>query len=225
MIVMNEGDKNMKKLLLIVGLLIVALIAIWILLLSRGEDTSNQTTDQTATINQAEQGSPEFNITSTESVSFIAKMEGKTSEDESYEGQIEYDGEGNFFYSGSSGEEVFEFYSYEGRSIFCSNDSCFEGPSTTATLPFSQDQIDIDEDDVDDYRENASYIGSQACNSGTCDGWEIATGEYKGTLLINDSGRVDRANWQGPEGSFTINYSYEPVDFTLPENIQSIPAV
>ena len=215
----------MKKTILIVVLVLVALLAIGFLLINDDNNGGEQSERQTSSEEQAEQETPVFNVSSTESTSFVASMEGETIDGESYEGQIEHDGRGNFYYGGSSGEQTFEFYSIDDRSIFCSDGACFEGPSTTATLPFSQDQIDITDDEIADYRDNASFAGTQACNSGSCDAWEITSDEYTGTLLIDSSGRVDRASWEGPEGNFTINYSYEPVEINLPENIQNVPAV
>ena len=217
----------MKKIVLSVVLLLVAVIGTVLLInLNDTNNDSGNIAESTQSEDAKATTEKEFSVSPTDSESFIAQITGQTVDGNNYTAEIKHDEAGNTSYVGSvNDEDSFEIYVYEGRNIFCSEGACFEGPTALATNPIPRDQVSFNEEALTDYRDNASYIGKQSCGSMTCDAWEIKSEGYTGTLLIRDSNRIDSASWEGPEGSFEIAYIYDSVVVTLPENIQSIPAL
>ncbi len=215
----NIGAKSgvyMRKIIIVVlSLIIIFVVGLVALLILGGEDSE---TDNNLESISNEEAVAVFNPQSNESASFIATLEGVTTDGDGYNATIEHNSKGDTHYKGEFGGEVFELYSLNGRTIICSNDTCIESPG--ATSPINSQQYEYNEEDFVNFKENAKYTGREKCTSGTCDVWEISDNEANGKLLINAEGRVDRAEWNSPDGSFSIDYVYQEVNIVEPESIQ-----
>lgn len=190
---------------------------------NQSNDSTEQASDDGATGEQQNDNDnePVFSAKATAGEPFVATMSG-TANESSIAATIRYDGKGNSHYSGVSNGETSEFYNIDGQYIFCSEGQCFASPTSTG-LPISSDQYEYDDEDVSAWNEIAVYKGKQSCPAGSCDTWEVSQEGYVGTIFIAGDGRISRTNWVGEGSSMTMDYSYEDVTITAPENVQTIP--
>lgn len=163
-----------------------------------------------------------FSPLPTTGTSFVATMNGNTSDGASYTATIRHAENGNTHYEGTFGEDTFNMYFFDNRNIICSEGTCIATPTLDA-IPVSTDQYEYDEDDFDRFQDIAEHAGQESCNSGTCDVWRITDGEASGKILVASGGRVDSAEWQSPDGNFTIVYEYTDVQIELPADIIETP--
>lgn len=215
-----KGDIMNKKLIPIVaGTIVLALGAGAYFMLTK--DDSESDSDQTTNAQTTDQSdNPLFSARSLADTSYVATMN-STSGDGNLTAIIRSDGRGNLHYSGSYEGGTSDFYSVDGQTIVCTDDECFA--SAALQPPVDESQYDYTEEDVASWREKAVYKGKQACPAGTCDTWEVSEVDGNGTIYIDGNGRISRATWNTSEGSMTIDYSYEPVTITAPENVQTLP--
>lgn len=207
---------------LILGALLVvggASLYIW----SSGDDDSDESTE-TSQNETNEEGSPTFSPLATNAESFEAKMVGTTADGQNYTATIEFDGQDNSHYYGDFGtDQTFEVFSLNGRTIFCSENACFENPSEATSSPVTSDQYEYSDEDLTAYRDGANYVGEQSCPAGTCDVWEVTREGYTGKFFVDSNGRISKAEWTGAEGNFSLEYAYKTIVITEPENVQTFP--
>lgn len=168
-----------------------------------------------------EESSAIFNPLPTVGVAFVATVNGTTSDGDIYTAVIRHDAKGNTHYEGSYGDSEIDMYQINGKNIICSNGTCIVTPTVEST-PITSDQYEYNEEDYNELKNIAEYAGRENCKSGTCDVWQINEANSTGKLFIDSGGRVDRAEWTSPDGSFSIDYEYQDVQIKEPDNVQNL---
>lgn len=213
-----------RNIIIIIAIIVLIGIAVGAIFFLQNDSSE----DDTGTSQAEQSGSVQsevFNVAATSGSAFVATMNGTTTDGTTYTATIQYDGNQNSYYVGTFQDEQFELYALEQRFITCSQGQCIESPVASSGIPISSDQYEYSEEDVNAYREGALFLGNQNCPAGTCKVWGIEREGYSGKLFVDSSGRISRAEWNGAEGSFSIDYEYRDVIITPPENVLTIPNV
>ncbi len=219
----------MNKKTLIIVLVVVAILGLgagaYFLTSSDNESGNNEATETAQSeLSESSTDQPTFNPQSTVSESFTATMTG-TSDGETFTATIEYDGDNNSRYTGQANDKEFDLYLLGDRNIFCSDGQCLETPNSAGLVPVDKDQYEISEDDLASYQQSALYKGQVDCSAGTCDKWEVSVSTFTGSILVDSSGRINQVTTVSENSNYTIDYVYEEVVITPPENVKSIPSL
>ena len=189
---------------------------------SDSDNTESTTADSQTVAEQVASESPEFSLLSTTDDSFTATITG-TTDGNTYNATIEYDGNGDSKYSGQSDGKDFELYLLGNRNIFCNDGQCIETNNALGLTPVDSNQYEISDEDLTSYQQNALYRGTVDCSAGTCDKWEVSVSDFTGTLLVDSDRRINQVSTQLEGDSYTVDYSYGDVTITPPENVISVP--
>lgn len=214
----------MHKKVIIGGVIaVIAIVAVSIFALTGGDDSkSQQTKTKGSSADPASTSANEFEAIATKDQSFQAVMTG-TRDTTTYTANLEYDGKGNSRYSGTSGGTTFEAFMLGSRYVICSNGTCFEMSQANSPVPVSEDQYSYSDDNLANFRRNATYKGKQDCPAGTCNAWDVKTTDFTGTIFVDDEDRISKVSSKSDKSAFDITYTYQPVTITPPANIQTLP--
>ncbi len=207
--------------LVVVVLVCLALIVSGVYTIFKITEPKNNSTQSGPITVSNEDAVSVFNPLSTESSSYVAFVSGRTKDGKFYTATIEHDSNGNTHYQGTLGSDTFEIYQIDNKNIVCNKDTCIESPGGDGS-PIDEEQFEYNEQDYVEFKETAKYLGRDSCASGTCDTWEIEEDNNIGELFINAEGRVNRAEWEGSDGTFNIDYEYQDVQIEVPENSQPV---
>ena len=213
----------------IIGLIIAGLLLVGgvVYVINESDSTNNSgltTNESSEQQSNSDSGEAEFNPVANSNEAFKATITG-TSNGEEFSAVLEYDGEGNGRFSASSqdGETVF-YYTQDGF-ISCQMDTCYRLP-TDGPTPFSIGEYTYTEEDFDDFKDNATYLGKQDCPAGTCDVWQITEEGVETKIFLNSSDRRISQVIGALDGeTTTIVYEFGDVNITIPENIEEIPNI
>lgn len=215
-----------KKILMILlaGLILIGLGIAGLYLLPSNDNSSSSSTDQTSNAsNQDNQSSgKEFKAIAMKDRAFEATLKGNAGDSE-VNATILSDGKGNSKYSGEADGEKFESYiTADGGYILCNDGSCFKLPTTQEQTGLDPSTYTYDEEDYNEFRSIAKYIGTEDCPAGTCDVWQIEKDGATTKVFVSNDSYVSKLTVESPDGFFTYTYTYKDVSFNLP-NIQSLP--
>jgi len=120
----------------------------------------------------------------------------------------------------------------EAKFIYTADSTYIQNPEdgswikspTTGTSPL--DQVGFDDEEIQDYKNNATYQGKQDCPAGTCDVWawtDPEDNDNTATVKVDSSGRISKVTSINEETTVTFTYDYDSsVNITIPENTQDI---
>ncbi len=224
----------MNKTVLTIALVIIILSGGAFAYLAMNNDDAEQpsqasNTEQTTT---DESNAPTFDPRNPEETSYIATISG-TDEGVAIDGSIEADGEGNFRYNFTTDGETNEIIMTDEGTFSCTDsDGCFRLPSNSADgeadfqSPFDPGQFTYDDADFQEFQDLASYQGQQTCSVGRCDVWVYSDENNDATIFIDaDGDRVVRVESTDGTSDIVLEYEYQDVTITAPEDYQEIPSV
>jgi uncharacterized protein YxeA len=214
-----------KKLIIVLAIIAIAGIGLVAYLLTQNDNDSNNNVSDSSSPTETVKIStdtPEFSLASTTNKSFTATING-TTDDQTYNATIKNDGLGNSQYTGQADGKEFELYVLGDRNIVCTDGQCIETSNTIGLSPIDQDQYEITDEDLENYRESALYKGTAECSAGTCEKWEVSVSEFTGTLLVDNDGRINQISTTVEGNTYTVDFTYEEVTITPPENVITIP--
>ncbi len=213
-------NKN-KIVLLILGLILVGGGVTYIL---TSKETSSSPTNETPKSETAstESSTPVFGPTGTTGKSFIATIEGKSSDATVITGTIESDGKGQVHFSGTQGGDNAEYYLDSNQAfIFCQNGSCFRYAVNQSGLNVGD--YELTDEDIAKYRDIAEYEGTIACDAGMCEVWKYNDEGADTKIFIDKETKLVSQVVGVKDGdTFTITYAYKDVTITIPSNVQEI---
>lgn len=181
-------------------------------------DTSNQaeTTDEGAS----------FNPQGMEGVSFVATING-TTEDGEINATMEHDGQGSTRLEMTQAGRDFELTLTPDAVYSCESETCirFDTDQASGAAFLDPSEYTYDDEEFDDFRDDANYLGQESCPAGTCDVWEIEDDETIARMYLDTStSRISQVTSDGPDSEITVVYDYRDVTITPPENVQELPS-
>ncbi len=205
----------------------VAVIAVFVLgggvFLAMNRDSDNKavapvTSQDTQT--QTETAAA-FNPVAMTGVSYEATLtsqkDGKT-----FTATLKYDGKGNSeFSSQQNGKEV-RIIMTKDAYYSCQGTTCYKMDTSKAS-GFDPNTYQYSADEISSLKQNAKYIGTEACGAQTCEVWEVTQDNTNGKVYIDQSTkRIVKAtgNYGGDSGELV--FTYKPVTIEIPAKAQTI---
>ena len=205
----------------------VAVIAVFVLgggvFLAMNRDSDNKavapvTSQDTQT--QTETAAA-FNPVAMTGVSYEATLtsqkDGKT-----FTATLKYDGKGNSeFSSQQNGKEV-RIIMTKDAYYSCQGTTCYKMDTSKAS-GFDTNTYQYSADEISSLKQNAKYIGKEACGAQTCEVWEVTQDKTNGKVYIDQSKkRIVKAtgNYGGDRGE--LDFMYTPVTIKIHAKVQTI---
>ncbi len=162
-----------------------------------------------------------FNPVAMTGVSYEAALtsqkDGKT-----FTASLKYDGKGNSeFSSQQSGKEI-RIIMTKDAYYSCQGSTCYKMDTTNAS-GFDPNTYQYSADEINSLKQNAKYVGTEACGAQTCEVWEVTQDTTNGKVYIDQSTkRIMKAtgNYGGDSGELV--FTYKPVTIEIPTNAQTI---
>lgn len=205
----------------VVAILVVVGGVVWFT-----RDNSKNATETTAstetTQTQSDSSSPSFSPVATTDVSYEATLtaskDGKT-----FKATLKSDGKGNSEFEATQSGQEFKIILTGSAFYSCTGGTCYELDNRAAAA-FDPANYQYTADDINNLKNNASYKGTAACGSATCDVWQVSKDGTDGTVYIDQSSkRIVKAEgvYDGDKG--TLTFEYKPVTIDIPKNAQTLP--
>jgi hypothetical protein len=216
----------MQKKIVVPIALVVSLVvvggAVWFTQRDSTSDSQQTSSQTTASQSQSSTGATEFSPVATTDVSYEAKLtsskDGKT-----FTATMKSDGKGNSEFEAEQSGQEFKVILTKDAYYSCTGDTCYRLNNRDGAA-FNPDSYQYSTEDINSLRDKATYKGTAACGSATCDVWLVKDGASEGTVYIDQSTkRIMKADgvFDGNTGSLT--FEYKPVTITVPANAQTVP--
>lgn len=208
----------------VVALLLLAGVGAGIYLMQNDDEKQNNTeTSQTGQEQESNNGeAPTLANFANSDKPFVATIKGET-DGNSFNTVIEYDGQGNGYFTTEYEGETTEFYFTGDSYITCRDGQCFKTPKTSESS-VNVDDYSYSQEDFDKFKNDATYEGRQSCPAGTCDVWLVSTTDQTTRIFINpETNLISQVVGDIDGNSVTVTYEFKDVTITLPENITEIP--
>ncbi len=177
--------------------------------------TSQETQTQSET-------STAFNPVAMTGVSYEATLtsqkDGKT-----FTAVLKYDGKGNSEFSSKQNDGEVRIVITKDAYYSCQGSTCYKMDSSNANA-FDPSTYQYSADEINSLKQNAKYVGTEACGAQTCEVWEVTQDTTNGKVYIDQSTkRIMKAtgNYGGDSGE--LIFTYKPVTIEVPTNAQTIP--
>jgi|GEM_PF-3268653 hypothetical protein len=216
---------------IIIIILVIAGGAFTYLAMNNDEEPSSSQENSSEQASNDETAAPTFTPENTVEASYLATISG-TSDGDDINGTLESDGDGSLRFNITTNGETSELIiTNEGTFSCTSSEGCFrfstnDGESTSLQSAFNPERFTYDEEAFQELQELASYQGQQVCNVGRCDVWVYSDGGSDATIFIDpSSNRVARIESTEDTSTFVIEYDYQDVTITAPEDYEEIPNI
>lgn len=190
---------------------------------SKNDDKNAQKTSTTSSASQPQADSAEtaFNPVAMTGVSYEATLtsqkDGKT-----FTATLKYDGKGNSEFSSEQNGKQIRIVMTKDAYYSCQGSTCYKMDSTNAS-GFDPNTYQYSADEINSLKQNAKYIGTEACGTQTCEVWEVTQDTTNGKVYIDQSTkRIMKAtgNYGGDSGELV--FVYKPVTIEVPANAQTV---
>lgn len=212
-----------KKILIpaaVVAVLVVIGGVLWFARDTNNSTMQTSTTDTTQT--QDSNAAPSFSPVATTDVSYEATLtankDGKT-----FTATLKSDGKGNSEFEATQSGQEFKIVLTKDAFYSCNGGTCYKLDNRAAAA-FDPANYQYTTDDINNLKNNATYKGTAACGSATCDVWQVTKDNTDGTVYIDQATkRIVKAEgvYDGDKGMLT--FEYKPVTITVPKNAQTLP--
>ena len=188
---------------------VLAIVGIVIALnMNKNSDGDTNQPNQSSNTSKASNVDPakEFAPQPLDSLAYVATAK-TTVGGQTVETVTESDGKGTFKVSSTTQGTKSESYVSGSTVISCVNDEC-----TKSTVDADSQEAASLAPSVAEYKDSATYSGSEACPAGTCQVWKATGSLGEVTYYIDDQNRISKVVM----GQAETVYEYKNVSITVP---------
>ncbi len=221
----------MKKAVIALVVLVVLAGGTAAFVLTRGKKSSDaqpqtKTTEQQTTT-ETTTTEPSFSPVSTTGLAFTGTIttekDGKT-----VRATIKYDGKGNAEYNSTQNGQSTRVVFTKTMYYTCTKQGCYKfALKDSSGTSFDPSQYQYDDKAISDFKTGATYKGQQSCPSGTCDVWETADFQGRGSATVyidTATHRITKVESVYSGANATIVFDYQTVTIEIPKDAQEVPA-